>query len=69
MKQIKETGKLPGGKPLLYNKVYLIPTKDKQVWTTLPVFPLLICLFSFPLEEIACQKRHEGRGTTPEGAA
>ncbi|EWZ27983.1 hypothetical protein FOZG_18311 [Fusarium oxysporum Fo47] len=31
MKQIKETGKLPDGKPLLYNKVYLIPTKDKQV--------------------------------------
>jgi hypothetical protein len=50
MKQIKETGKLPDGKPLLYNKVYLIPTKDKQVRTTLPVFPLLICLFSFPLD-------------------
>ncbi|RKL08705.1 hypothetical protein BFJ70_g16774 [Fusarium oxysporum] len=31
MKQIKETGKLPDGKPLLFNKVYLIPTKDKQV--------------------------------------
>jgi hypothetical protein len=49
MKQIKETGKLPDGKPLLYNKVYLIPTKDKQVGITLPVFPLLICLFPFPL--------------------
>jgi len=49
MKQIKETGKLPNGKPLLFNKVYLIPTKDKQVWITLPVFPLLICLFCFPL--------------------
>ncbi|KAJ0138525.1 Transcriptional regulatory protein moc3 [Fusarium oxysporum f. sp. albedinis] len=31
IKQIKETRKLPDGKPLLYNKVYLIPTKDKQV--------------------------------------
>jgi hypothetical protein len=31
IKQIKETRKLPNGKPLLYNKVYLIPTKDKQV--------------------------------------
>jgi hypothetical protein len=49
MKQIKETGKLPDGKQLLFNMVYLIPTKDKQVWITLPIFPLLICLFSFPL--------------------
>ncbi|SCO78511.1 uncharacterized protein FRV6_02724 [Fusarium oxysporum] len=31
MKQIKETGKKPDGMPLVYNKVYLIPTKDKQV--------------------------------------
>ncbi|EGU88210.1 hypothetical protein FOXB_01272 [Fusarium oxysporum f. sp. conglutinans Fo5176] len=31
IKQIKETRKLPNSKPLLYNKVYLIPTKDKQV--------------------------------------
>ncbi|KAM5513395.1 hypothetical protein FOXYSP1_08195 [Fusarium oxysporum f. sp. phaseoli] len=31
MKQIKETGKKPDGTPLVYNKVYLIPTKDKQV--------------------------------------
>jgi hypothetical protein len=49
MKQIKETGKLPNGQPLVYNKVYLIPIIDKQVWITLPVFPLLIYLFSFPL--------------------
>jgi hypothetical protein len=34
MKQIKETGKLPDGTPLLYNEVYLIPTKDKQLQTT-----------------------------------
>ncbi|EGU86542.1 hypothetical protein FOXB_02940, partial [Fusarium oxysporum f. sp. conglutinans Fo5176] len=31
MKYIKETGKLPDGTPLVYNEVYLIPTKDKQV--------------------------------------
>jgi hypothetical protein len=34
IKQIKETGKLPDGKPLLFNEVYLIPTKDKQVQIT-----------------------------------
>ncbi|KAM5527701.1 hypothetical protein FOXYSP1_20063 [Fusarium oxysporum f. sp. phaseoli] len=49
MKHIKDTGKLPDGTPLVYNEVYLIPTKDKQVQTTLPIFPLLICLFPFPL--------------------
>ncbi|KNB06171.1 hypothetical protein FOXG_19591 [Fusarium oxysporum f. sp. lycopersici 4287] len=32
IKQIKETGKLPNGKQLLLNRVYLIPTKDKQVF-------------------------------------
>ncbi|RYC79342.1 hypothetical protein BFJ63_vAg17777 [Fusarium oxysporum f. sp. narcissi] len=36
MKQIKETGKLPDGKQLLFNRVYLIPTKDKQLGGALP---------------------------------
>ncbi|KAF6518527.1 hypothetical protein HZS61_002605 [Fusarium oxysporum f. sp. conglutinans] len=31
IKHIKETGKLPDGKRLVYNEVYLIPTKDKKV--------------------------------------
>jgi hypothetical protein len=49
MKHIKETGKAPDGIALQYNEVYLIPTQDKQVWTALPVFPLLICPFPFSL--------------------
>src|SRR6478609_1879290 len=49
MKHIKETGKAPDGTALQYNEVYLIPTQDKQVQTTLPVFPLLICPFPFSL--------------------
>jgi hypothetical protein len=49
MKHIKETGKAPDGIALQYNEVYLIPIQDKQVWTALPVFPLLICPFPFSL--------------------
>ncbi|KAK7570691.1 hypothetical protein V3481_019237 [Fusarium oxysporum f. sp. vasinfectum] len=49
IKHIRETGKAPNGTPLKYNEVYLIPTKDKQVRITLPVFSLLVCLFPFPL--------------------
>src|SRR6478735_9929735 len=49
MKHIKETGKAPDGTALQYNEVYLIPTQDKQVWTALPVFPLLIYPFPFSL--------------------
>jgi hypothetical protein len=49
LKHIRETRKLPDGTPLAFNEVYLVPTKDKKVRTTLPLFPLLICLFLFPL--------------------
>ncbi|KAF6523619.1 hypothetical protein HZS61_012118 [Fusarium oxysporum f. sp. conglutinans] len=38
MKQIKETGKKPDGTPLVYNKVYLIPTKDKQKDSSVVLF-------------------------------
>lgn len=57
IKQIKETRKLPDRKPLLYNKVYLILINNKQVGITLPIFPLLICLFFFPLGPLGCLER------------
>ncbi|RYC77829.1 hypothetical protein BFJ63_vAg19297, partial [Fusarium oxysporum f. sp. narcissi] len=59
MKQIEETGKLPNGKPWLFNKLCsALPFNYAQ---RNPSYP------HTKREEVTRQKRHEGRVTTPKG--